>query len=44
MSVIDRGALDALCTCPYRTSAKRQDQLVKLLCELVHKRIGTPRR
>jgi hypothetical protein len=44
MSIIDRGALDALCTRPYCASAKKRDLLVKSLCELVHKRIGTPRR
>jgi hypothetical protein len=43
MSVIDRGALDALSTRPYCASAKKQDLLVKSLCELVHKRIGAPK-
>jgi hypothetical protein len=44
MSIIDRGALDAPCTRPYCASAKKRDLLLKSLCELVHKRIGAPRR
>jgi hypothetical protein len=42
MSVIDR-TLDGMHS-PYCASGKKQDLLVKSLCELVHKRIGTPRR
>jgi hypothetical protein len=44
MSVIDRGALDALRYALTAQAPKKRDLLVKPLCELVHKRIGTPRR